>query len=81
MLETKLFFSIATDHESRYLYLSAKENDMSDLSMSMFLNKDDLEKARQEALIASRVKASAVVTKMQQSGTHWTLTAKPEKAK
>lgn len=54
---------------------------MSDLSMSMFLNKDDLEKARQEALIASRVKAAAVVTQLQQSGTHWTLTAKPEKSK
>jgi hypothetical protein len=59
---------------------------MSELSMSMFLNKADLAAARaieaqEEALIASRIKAAAVVTKMQQSGTHWTLTAKPEKSK
>jgi hypothetical protein len=37
--------------------------------------------AQDEALIAARIKAAAVVTKMQQSGTHWTLTAKPEKSK
>jgi len=59
---------------------------MSELSMSMFLNKADLAAARvieaqEEALIASRIKAAAVVTKMQQSGTHWTLTTKPEKSK
>lgn len=59
---------------------------MSELSMSMFLNKADLAAARvieaqDEALIAARIKAAAVVTKMQQSGTHWTLTAKPEKSK
>jgi len=64
-----------------YKQLSAKENDMSDLSMSMFLNKDDLEKARQEALIASRIKASAVVAKLEQSGQHWTFTVKPGKNK
>lgn len=59
---------------------------MSDLSMSMFLTKDDLiearqEEARQEAQIASRIKAAAVVTKMQQSGVHWIFTTKPEKTK
>lgn len=59
---------------------------MSDLSMSMFLNKDDLEEARreearQEALAASRIKAAAIVTQLQTSGKHWTLTAKPEKSK
>ena len=77
---------------------------MSELSMSMFLNKADLAAARaieaqeealidsrikaarvieaqEEAIIAARIKAAAVVTKMQQSGTHWTLTAKPEKSK
>ena len=37
--------------------------------------------ALDEALIASRIKAAAIVTKLQQSGTHWTLTAKPEKSK
>ena len=37
--------------------------------------------AQDEALIAARIKAAAVVTKMQQSGTHWTLTTKPEKSK
>jgi hypothetical protein len=37
--------------------------------------------AQDEALIAARIKAAAVVTKMQQSGTHWTFTAKPEKSK
>jgi hypothetical protein len=54
---------------------------MSDLSMSQFVNKDDLEDARQEALIASRIKAAAVVTRLQQAGAHWTFTAKPEKSK
>lgn len=58
---------------------------MSELSMSMFLNKADLAaarviEARDEATIASRIKAAAVVTKMQTSGSHWTLTAKPEKS-
>lgn len=42
---------------------------------------DKVIEARDEAEIASRIKASQVVTKMQTSGSHWTLTAKPEKAK
>jgi hypothetical protein len=54
---------------------------MSDLSMSQFVNKDRLEEARQEAIVASRIKAASVVTKLQQAGTHWTFTAKPEKSK
>ena len=40
---------------------------------------DKVTEARDEAAIASRIKAAAVVTKMQTSGSHWTLTAKPEK--
>lgn len=64
-----------------YKESSAKENTMSDLSMSMFLNKDAFEAAKreetlQEAEVASRVKAAAVVTKLQKSGCHWTFTAK-----
>lgn len=58
---------------------------MSELSMSMFLNKADLAAARvieaqDEALIASRIKAAAVVTKLQQSGVHWIFTTKPEES-
>ena len=34
--------------------------------------------ALDEALIAARIKAAVVVTKMQQSGAHWIFTAKPE---
>lgn len=41
----------------------------------------DKDTARDEALIAARIKAAAVVTRMQNSGAHWTLTAKPEKSK
>jgi hypothetical protein len=37
--------------------------------------------ALDEALIASRIKAAAIVTKLQQSGAHWIFTAKPEKSK
>jgi hypothetical protein len=37
--------------------------------------------AASEALIASRIRAAAVVVRMQQMGTHWTLTARPEKTK
>lgn len=37
--------------------------------------------ARDEATIASRIKAAAIVTKMQTSGSHWTLTTKPGKSK
>jgi hypothetical protein len=40
---------------------------------------DKVIEARDEALIASRIKASQVVTQMQTNGSHWTLTAKPEK--
>jgi hypothetical protein len=60
---------LVTQRESSYKLLSAKETGMNEKS------------AQDEALIAARIKAAAVVTKMQQSGTHWTLTAKPEKAK
>lgn len=42
---------------------------------------DKIVEARDEAEIASRIKAAQVVTRMQTSGSHWTLTAKPEKAK
>lgn len=59
---------------------------MSELSMSMFLNKADLAaardiEARDEASIASRIKAAAIVTQLQTSGSHWTLTTKPGKSK
>jgi hypothetical protein len=37
--------------------------------------------AKDEAVIASRIKAAAIATKLQQSGKHWTFTAKPEKSK
>ena len=40
-----------------------------------------LHDARDEAQAASRIKAASVVTRLQQSGNHWTLTAKPEKSK
>jgi hypothetical protein len=58
-------------NESSYTYSSTKEKDMS----------DKVVEARDEAEIASRIKAAAVVTRMQTSGSHWTLTAKPEKSK
>jgi len=61
---------LVIDRESAYKGVSAKEMTMSD--------KDT---ARDEALIAARIKAATVVTRLQSSGTHWTLTAKPEKAK
>jgi hypothetical protein len=51
-----------------------------ELSMSMFVRKEDRD-ALDEAVRASRIKAAAVVTRLQTSGTHWTLTAKPEKTK
>jgi hypothetical protein len=54
---------------------------MSDLSMSQFVSKDELEQARQEAIVASRIKAASVVTKLQSSGMHWTFTAKPQESK
>lgn len=59
---------------------------MSELSMSMFLNKADLDtarviEARDEAEIASRINAAQVVTRLQASRTRWTLTTKPEKSK
>lgn len=37
--------------------------------------------ALDEALIASRIKAAAIVTKLQQSGVHWIFTIKPEESK
>jgi len=40
---------------------------------------DKVVEARDEAVIASRIKAAAIVMQMQTSGSHWTLTAKPEK--
>jgi hypothetical protein len=60
---------IALHNESIYKELLAKESNMSDKVIE----------ARDEATIASRIKAAAVVTQMQTSGSHWTLTAKPEK--
>lgn len=42
---------------------------------------DKVVEARDEAEIASRIKAAAVVTRLQTSRTHWTLTTKPEKSK
>lgn len=53
---------------------------MTELSMSMFVRKEDRD-ALDEALRAARVTAARVVTKMQDSGTHWTLTAKPKGSK
>lgn len=42
---------------------------------------DKVTEARDEAAIASRIKAAAVVMQLQTSGSHWTLTAKPGKSK
>lgn len=42
---------------------------------------DKVVEARDEAEVASRIKAAEVVTRMQSSGTHWTLTAKPKESK
>jgi outer membrane murein-binding lipoprotein Lpp len=50
---------------------------MTELSMSMFVRKEDRD-ALDEALRAARVTAARVVTRLQDSGTHWTLTAKPK---
>jgi hypothetical protein len=55
-----------------------RRTDMTDLSMSQFANVSDLRDARQEAEVAARVRASQVVVQLQQSNTHWTLTAKPK---
>ncbi len=60
---------------------------MTDLTMSMFLNKEHLlaarkekleQQAQEEALVALRIKAVAVVTHLESSGKHWTFTAKPK---
>jgi len=59
----------------RYKNLSAMETAMSESTTSK------LHDARDEAQAASRIKAASVVTRLQQSGNHWTLTAKPEKSK
>lgn len=53
---------------------------MTELSMSMFVRKEDRD-ALDEALRAARVTAARVVTRLQDSGTHWTLTAKPKGTK
>lgn len=50
------------------------------MELSMFVRKEDRD-ALDEAMRAARVKAAAVVTELQNSGTRWTLTAKPEKKK
>jgi hypothetical protein len=53
----------------------------------MFLNKEHLlaarkekleQQAQEEALVALRIKAVAVVTHLESSGKHWTFTAKPK---
>lgn len=69
MLENTTHFALASANESTYKELSAKENSMTDKVIE----------ARDEAEIASRIKAAQVVTRMQTNGSHWTLTAKPEK--
>lgn len=40
---------------------------------------DVAEMARQEASVASRLKAAKVVMELQETGRHWTFTAKPKK--
>lgn len=42
--------------------------------MIQFLKRDDLDEARR----AAQVKAANIITRLQQSGQHWTLTVKPE---
>jgi hypothetical protein len=42
---------------------------------------DKVVEARDEAEVASRIKAAEVVTRLQSSRTHWTLTAKPKESK
>jgi len=61
-----------------YKESSAKEIVMTDLTPNMFVHKIDRDTV-DEALVASRIKAAAVVTSLQTNGTHWTLSAKPAK--
>lgn len=42
---------------------------------------DKVVEARDEAEVASRIKAAEVVTRLQSGRTHWTLTAKPRESK
>ena len=41
------------------------------------MNRDDLDEARR----AAQVKAAQIVTRLQQTGQHWTLTVKPKESK
>ena len=73
-----------------YKETSTQENEMSDLSMSMFASKEEFQKAREqertrvtvtpEGFKATRL-VSGVELALKQSGKHWTLSAKPRKAK
>jgi hypothetical protein len=55
---------------------------MTDYPMSMFVSKEARdETARKEAEIASRLVHAKVVTKLQETGSRWTLQAKPKEVK
>jgi hypothetical protein len=71
---------LATPYKSRYTYLSAKENDMTEVNLNVFRQEQD-RNSLNEAVIASRIKAAHIVTRLQTEGTRWTLTAKPENHK
>jgi hypothetical protein len=61
--------------------LTYKESSTKEIAMIEKFKCEVSRDAADEAIIASRIKASAVVTKMIREGTRWTLTAKPESAK
>lgn len=52
---------------------------MAELTTSMFKHREDRD-AVDEALAAARIRAAKVVVKLQQTGTHWTLSAQLEKS-
>lgn len=72
-----------------YKEASTQENQMSDLSMSMFATKEELQQAREQertqvTVTPNGFKATRLVAgvelALKQSGKRWTLTAKPRKA-
>lgn len=80
--------------ENSYNKLSTKENDMSDLSMSMFATKEDLLRARADlsrqdqervrvvaapGLVSVTRLVAGVELALKQSGSRWVLSAKKQK--
>jgi CHASE1-domain containing sensor protein len=50
------------------------------MNVEMFRNPQDRELV-DEVLRATRIKAAGIITRLQQTGHHWTLTVKPENNK